>query len=452
LSLHIVIWRWLWCSACSCPPPARSGAAARWIGPVDQRRRPPGRSGSRRTALSVTPGHSLRPGGQPSKPCSRRSWPASPRATAGPCVKNIEHPEQPQPVQQRVRHDVGVHRGAVGHRLDRPPALQRAASTSASSRRSAAARPAASLWRGRRPRPGCWPGPGEYSSGCSRPARTATAAPAPKSVDQRVHEPCPHRPDFTALPAPPGSGVRAQASRSRSPRAFRPLDQRLQHRRCPGILRRDQMPRCASRMSPGADVAPARCCSSAVVRESLSLGSSSPRKPAGRPAHVGASRTAPWRPCSRAGEVLPPGARNQRPHRLTRHRLQALGRPLQLGTVLPPRLSVPGCLPACAPMVGRTSEAAVGPVGQPGVVVPGVRAEGVAQRRRGQGAPPGCPLVIQAPASGLGALVGQEKGDRDLLVLQHPGHQRRHAHVAGVEGQVDRLAAGCRLCGRCSAC
>ena len=55
--------------------------------------------------------------------------------------------------------------------------------------------------------------------------------------------------------------------------------------------------------------------------------------------------------------------------------------------------------------------------------------------------PPGRPVVAQAAVAGLGALVGSEKADLDVLALEHVGNQRRRAHVAGVKCQIQRVFA-----------
>ncbi|KAG0754360.1 hypothetical protein G6F22_021039 [Rhizopus arrhizus] len=55
--------------------------------------------------------------------------------------------------------------------------------------------------------------------------------------------------------------------------------------------------------------------------------------------------------------------------------------------------------------------------------------------------PPRRPHVVQARAVGLGAFIGQEEGDFDMMAVEHIRDQRRHAQVAGVEGQVDGLVA-----------
>ncbi len=95
-----------------------------------------------------------------------------------------------------------------------------------------------------------------------------------------------------------------------------------------------------------------------------------------------------------------------------------------------------------APAEGRMRKLGVDAldVAAPVGVVVGVRCELVALGR--PRLPPRRPVVVEAVAVGLGALGGGEEGDAHVLALEHLGHQRRDAHVAGVEGQVDRLVAG----------
>ena len=54
--------------------------------------------------------------------------------------------------------------------------------------------------------------------------------------------------------------------------------------------------------------------------------------------------------------------------------------------------------------------------------------------------PPRRPVPAQAAVTGLRAFVGAEKRDLDLVFFQDVSHQRRHAHVTGIQCQIDRLA------------
>ena len=56
-------------------------------------------------------------------------------------------------------------------------------------------------------------------------------------------------------------------------------------------------------------------------------------------------------------------------------------------------------------------------------------------------------MLIQAAASGLGMLVSSKKSGLHALPVQHFGHQRGYAHMAGIKGQVDSAFTSIfRLC------
>ncbi len=70
-------------------------------------------------------------------------------------------------------------------------------------------------------------------------------------------------------------------------------------------------------------------------------------------------------------------------------------------------------------------------------VVPGVGCKFVPLC--GPSVPPGSPVVAQAAIPFLGAFVGGEKRHAYLLACENVGDQRRHGHMASIEGQIERL-------------
>ncbi len=70
-------------------------------------------------------------------------------------------------------------------------------------------------------------------------------------------------------------------------------------------------------------------------------------------------------------------------------------------------------------------------------VVPGVGCKFVPLC--GPSVPPGSPVVAQAAIAFLGAFVGGEKSHAYLLACENVGDQRRHGHMASIEGQIERL-------------
>jgi hypothetical protein len=227
--------------------------------------------------------------------------------------------------------------------------------------------------------------------------------------------------------------VLAQGARSRS-RAPSGPDQRLQHRRRPGVA--------AATRCPGAPPArrrrgcrAARGPAAAVVGV-LVAGQLVAQEPGRRPAHMGPAARRGGR--QQARRCLAPGGAEER-----RHGWPVMASKRRAGRSSSAQYSAASAAPArpaCGPCDGRSRAAPF--AGRP------ARRRGprCASRRRG---PRRLARATRVPIASsrlcrpvLRALVGQEEGGLDAAGAQHLGHQRRHAHVAGVEGQVHRLVAG----------
>jgi hypothetical protein len=57
-------------------------------------------------------------------------------------------------------------------------------------------------------------------------------------------------------------------------------------------------------------------------------------------------------------------------------------------------------------------------------------------------APPRRPVLAQAAITLFRGLISGKKSDIHIMAFEHISDERGHRHVAGVEGQVNGLAAG----------
>lgn len=128
----------------------------------------------------------------------------------------------------------------------------------------------------------------------------------------------------------------------------------------------------------------------------------------------------------RGANRLPPDYMHQEAWQVLPELLNALGieRPVLLGH---------------SDGTGAHLPSAMGLIGTPVHMVKGVRCKGMTFGAACT--PPRRPVLAQRAIALLGGLVGGKEGNFDVLAIEHLGNQGRHAHVAGVKGQVQRFVA-----------
>ena len=162
-----------------------------------------------------------------------------------------------------------------------------------------------------------------------------------------------------------------------------------------------------------------------------------------RPAHMRIAAL-PGR-LQQPGRGFATGCAKQRQRRLPGQGLQTSGSLVQVVAILwcTPQQVLTGLLARTGAdakaHITRTIE-----IGTPISVVPGVRGKGMAFGP--PCTPPIGPVITQGAITLLGFFIRRKKSDRHFVALQHLGNQRGGAHVAGVEGQVDRAVAGGGFC------